>query len=461
MTSIRLRLLVHSYFPILANRQAGGAQFAMHQILVGLANKGVDITVICPETGSSDTISASGIKVLPVLKEKSRTSLKLHERAQNLRHIAAAVGNVDVIWTLDASFPLRVKQPIILTLQTIAYEEELNSLWDFNWDVLVVASNYLGAVVGAVAEPAFWTGVPPPVEIILNGIDTGLFVPTDPAPLLDKLGLPKGKYLLFPHRPEPAKGFDTALLALERLVSAGFDYKLLIPTNPDSVKSCLAKERRYYDRLTHKVEQLRLTSSVIFHPWISLKDLPAYYSLAESCLMLSALPEGFGFTTIQSVSCGTPVISTKAGSLRERLPATHGVTYVEVGAVESTVSAILKAPKRSEITLGQEYVRANYSLDRCVREYLNCFEKARKSKGRYMPAKAEILHLSPWCYFIDLHTIWHDLEMRRMKLKPQEVVIIRHVLEGNNLSHFKHHENEIEQLLKRGILTLSPSSKRI
>lgn len=452
-----MRLLAHSYFPILGSHQAGGAQFAMREVLAGLASAGVDITVVCPEADDSTLLGCNGIQVLPVLKEKSRKALKLHERAQNLRHISAAVERADVIWTLDASFPLRVQQPIVLTLQTIAYEEELNSFWEFNWDVLVAASHYLGSVIDAVAGPSFWAGTPPAVRVILNGIDTDRFALTNSAPLLRKLGLSAGKYILFPHRPEPSKGFDTALRAIRELVSAGYDYKLLIPTNPSSIKSCLDKERKYYRRLFHEVERLGLSSSVIFHPWLPSEDLPAYYSLGEACLVLSALPEGFGFTPVQSVSCGTPVISTKAGSLRERFPPDYGVTYVEVGSVDQVVSAILDIPKHSAISRGQEYVRANYSLERCVREYLDCFEKAAKNTARYAPTRAETLKLSPWCYFIDKNTIWHDLEMKRIGLTRREVFTVRKITEGVYPTDLSPHKSETDSLLKRGILAVSPA----
>lgn len=452
-----MRLLAHSYFPILGSHQAGGAQFAMREVLAGLASAGVDITVICPEADDSTLLGFNGIEVLPVLKEKSRKSLKLHERAQNLRNVSAAVERADVIWTLDASFPLRVQQPIVLTLQTIAYEDELNSFWEFNWDVLVAASHYLGSVIEAVAGPPFWDGAPPAVRVILNGIDTDRFAPTNSAPLLLKLGLPAGKYILFPHRPEPSKGFETALRAIRELVSAGYEYKLLIPTNPSSIKSCLDKERKYYRRLFNEVERLELSSSVIFHPWIPLEDLPAYYSLGEACLVLSTLPEGFGFTPVQSVSCGTPVISTKAGSLRERFPPDHGVTYVEVGAVDQVVSAILDIPKPSAVSRGQEYVRATYSLDRCVREYLDCFEKAAKNTARYAPVRAETLKLSPWCYFIDRNSIWHDLEMRRIELTRREVLTIKKITEGTYQPELSPNKSETDSLLKRGILAVSPA----
>jgi glycosyltransferase involved in cell wall biosynthesis len=453
-----VRLLVHSYFPLLADHQAGGAQFVMRETLSGLVKHGMEITIICPATNRSDLFSACGVEVLPVLKEKARRPLTLHERAENLHHVAVAANKSDVIWTLDRAFPLRVSQPIVLTLQTVAYEDELNSLLSFNWDVLVVASPYLESLARAVAGPGFWAGVPPPIRVIMNGIDTNFFVSSDPAELRRKLALPSGRYILFPHRPEPAKGFDTALSALRQLVCSGFNYKLLIPTAPQSVAHSLDKERRYYSRLSAKVKRLRLNSSVVFHPWITLKDLPAYYTLGEWCLTLSALPEGFGFTPVQSISCGTPVISTKAGSLRERFPANHGVKYVDVGAAEQVASEVLKSPSRSEIQSGRDYVDAKYSMKRCVEEYLDCFTKAQKKSSRYAPVKSDTLRISPWCYFVGRRVIWHDLYMRRMELSEEEVSVIEQIAEGKDSTTTFQFPDAIQRLMARGLIALIPKS---
>jgi len=450
-----LRILVYSYFPVLKDHQAGGAQFAMRQTIEGLAKEGLHITVICPEADGLEILAGERIRVLPILKEATGKTLMLHERARNLHHIAEAAQNVDVIWTLDSLFPLKVKQPIVLMLQTIAYEDELNSFWDFNWDVIVLASDYLAATAKTVAGAAFWKGTAPLMRTILNGIDTNFFAPANTSPLLEKLNLPPAKYILFPHRPEPEKGFDTALLVLKRLIDAGFDYKLLVPTNPHSIKSCLDKERRFYRRLFRTVQQSGLDSAVIFHPWITLDELPAYFSLGETCLMLSSLPEGFGFTPIQSISCETPVISTKSGALRGQFPPGHGVTYVETGEVEPIVSAILKPAPKSHARRGREYVKLKYSFDRYLKEYLDCFKNARKKTGRYEPNGIKKLLFAPWCYFINEQTVWHDLEMKRVVLTQAEKLIIKQITEQKDSFDSRKHKNEIEKLLRRGILTLS------
>lgn len=452
-----MRLLVHSYFPILTSHQAGGAQYAMREILAGLANHGMDITILCPETEHSELFTHERIETLPVLREQVRKPLNLHDRLQNLSHIAAAAENADVVWTLDALFPLQIDQPIVLTLQTIAYEDELDSLFGFNWDVAVAASPYLASIVESVAGPGFWSGDAPEIRVIQNGINADLFIPTDPAPLQHKLGLPPGKYILFPHRPEPAKGFDAALAALKRLVQTDPGYKLLIPTQPSSVKYCLDKERRYYNRLLRKVEQLGLSSAVIFHPWIALEDLPAYYSLGQCCLVLSMLPEGFGFTPVQSVSCGTPVVSTKAGSLREKFPPDHGVTYVEVGDVSQIVSGVLADRQRLALHRGQEYVRVHYSIERCVKQYIDCFTDARKKRGRYLPGcKPEVLHLSPWCYFVGPRTVWHDLHMKPLELTHEEAALLHRIGTGLPLTNSESLTTPMARLLARGLIVGGP-----
>ena len=450
-----MKLLVHSYFPVLRGHQAGGAQYAMHEILLGLAENGFEITLICPEADCSQLISHANIHTHAVLKEKVTTTLTLQERTHNLRCITECLGEADVVWTLDAGFPLSIRQPIVLSLQTIAYEDELNSLLGFNWDTVVVPSTYLKSVIAAVANPAYWPAEALSIRVIQNGIDTSSFIATDSSHLRKKLALQPGRYLLFPHRPEPAKGFRVALAALQQLVARDPSYKLLIPTNPDSVKYCLAKERTYYRRLASQVQRLRLEESVVFHPWIEMEELPAYYSMGEWCLVLSELPEGFGFTAVQAISCGTAVISTRAGALRERFPPHHGVTYVDPGAVEQIAAQILTGPTQSDVKLGRLYVEQNYSIDRCVREYADCFlsvSKATKHGVSALPMTSD-LRLSPWCYMIDQNTIWHDLYARRVHLTQKQAMLLESIIaERNGCSLSASDSASVEHLITLGVL---------
>lgn len=450
-----MKIFAHSYFPVLKAHQAGGAQYAMHEILVGLAREGFEITLICPETDNEKLISHDNIHVIPVLKEKAERSLSLYERTYNLQclHEHISLSDADIVWTLDVHFPLNVKQPIVLSLGTIAYEDELNSLLGFNWDKIVVPSKYLESIVSSVANPSYWPPSQPFIEVIQHGVNINAFIPTASEYLYDKLRLSPGKYLLFPHRPEAAKGFDVALAVLHKLVSHDESYKLLIPTYPESVKYCLAKERTYYKRLAKKVSRMGLAEHVIFHSWVDIEDLPAYYSLGEWCLVLSELPEGFGFTPILAVSCGTPVISTRAGALRERFPVGYGVTYVNPGEVKQITESIIGGASKFELLKGRYYVEHNYSSERCIREYSECFDRVKKRGVSNDCQSLQMnLRVSPWCYLIDEYTVWHDLDMRRIKLSQKESVLLRAISEARLIEELWSDKNCIERLLGKGIV---------
>ena len=45
-----MKILIYSYFPILKEHQAGGAQLIMRELTIGLANSGVEIRILCPHT---------------------------------------------------------------------------------------------------------------------------------------------------------------------------------------------------------------------------------------------------------------------------------------------------------------------------------------------------------------------------------------------------------------------------
>src|SRR5262249_52906638 len=146
-----------------------------------------------------------------------------------------------------------------------------------------------------------WDGKPPPIYSVPCGIETDIFSPTSTDHLSSKLSLGRSElYLLFPHRPDPNKGFETALKTLKQLYQIGKDYKLLIPVSPTA--SSDPNDSKYYAALRSQAEQLGVGQSVIFHEWIHQNDLPAYFSLGNWCLVLSEVPEGFGLTPAQSVS---------------------------------------------------------------------------------------------------------------------------------------------------------------
>lgn len=71
-----------------------------------------------------------------------------------------------------------------------------------------------------------------------------------------------------------------------------------------------------YDDLSRRVEAHGLQSDVLFVGYAGADELPLWYAGAQHCVFPS-LYEGFGFPVVESMACGTPVITSNVSSLPE------------------------------------------------------------------------------------------------------------------------------------------------
>lgn len=71
-----------------------------------------------------------------------------------------------------------------------------------------------------------------------------------------------------------------------------------------------------FDSIFERVKALGLEEQVHFLGFVADDDLPALYSLAE-VFAFPSFYEGFGLPILESMACGTPVISSNASSLPE------------------------------------------------------------------------------------------------------------------------------------------------
>ena len=65
--------------------------------------------------------------------------------------------------------------------------------------------------------------------------------------------------------------------------------------------------------------------------------MPVFYNIADVTLNISDA-EGFGLATLESLSCGTPIIATMTGGLQEQV--TDGNEYFGVGIEPSSKAVI-------------------------------------------------------------------------------------------------------------------------
>ena len=80
------------------------------------------------------------------------------------------------------------------------------------------------------------------------------------------------------------------------------------------------------DAYQEKIKKLaeKFDDRVVFTGYISQQELPDIYNLAEISVLPSMWDEPAGLTMIESLACGTPVITTRSGGIPE---------YVEGGAI--------------------------------------------------------------------------------------------------------------------------------
>src|SRR5262249_46665528 len=156
------------------------------------------------------------------------------------------------------------------------------------------------------------------------GVDTTVFTPLDEDrdALRRRLGLPLGlPLLLFSSRVAPEKDADTLLRALKLLVARGRSLRLLNRS---------AGFRRFQQHAAALGVAEFVDAADALPPSTELADL---YRAVDLCIQASR-QEGLGFSPLEALASGTPVIAAEVGGLKETIIANHtGWTY-ECGDVE-------------------------------------------------------------------------------------------------------------------------------
>lgn len=132
-------------------------------------------------------------------------------------------------------------------------------------------------------------------------IDLEKFRPGNKAELRGKLDLENKFSVLFVGRLIEKKGVRILVLAAEALPEANF---IFAGTGP---------EEKFLKAAQKKFQNIDFLGSV------ANRDLPQYYAAADALCIPSQYEEGFGRVAMEAVACGTPVIASDKGGLREAL----------------------------------------------------------------------------------------------------------------------------------------------
>lgn len=167
-------------------------------------------------------------------------------------------------------------------------------------------------------------------------------------------------------------GLETLITAMSYVARAVPDALLLIGG------------RGYLEEsLKSQVRKLNLESNIQFLGFIPEEELPKYYQAADLFVLPTEALEGFGLVTIESLSCGTPVIATPVGANPEVLGPLGSEFICRDISPQALADRIIEfIEKRDNLDLRmrcREYCVTKFGIDRVVDMIEQVLQEAAKN----------------------------------------------------------------------------------
>jgi glycosyltransferase involved in cell wall biosynthesis len=302
----------------------------------GLVARGVQVTLFA--TADSITGAHLAATALRGYAEDPDLDAKVWEAL----HIAAAferAGEFDLIHNsfdfLPLSYSRLVATPVVTTIHGFSSEQIVPVFERYN-DI----GHYVAISEADRHERLEYAAT------IHHGIDMRTFDP----------GAGDGGYLLFFGRIHPDKGTAEAIEVAERvgmpLVIAG-----------------IVQDRSYFERLVApRVDDDRVS----YVGPVGSEERGALLGGARALLHLVNFDEPFGFSVVEAMACGTPVIAQRRGAMGEIVrPAENGFL---VDTQDEAVSAVHAAEALDRAAV-RASVEKRFGVDRMVDDYLALYQR--------------------------------------------------------------------------------------
>ena len=421
--------------PLFASKSMGGAQKQLKKVALHLAETGHQVTVLCTyrQPDASETFYwHPRAQVLPILRFKQPFpepyDTPIYNIANAIYDVIDHMQHGDAYYSHDGGliFPfVHQHKPSTVSLRSVLFSETLQSGFLFNTDALIVPAPYTAQVWQATAGQ-FYPQLPERIHTILNGLDFERYHPNVfTENLIKRLSLApeKYRYLLYPHRPDEAKGIRQTILLVEKLVKEyGYtDIRVLIPQWIDT--GLAAHVKAYYDGLARDIAERGLTDFLVFHEWIGDDDMSAYFALGSLTLVLGNYVETFGNTPYESLACGTPALVANVGAYRGVIPNAYTFDYGDTKRAAEMAAHFLQYGDGKKVeTLA--WLHTHYQQLDMVCHYEQVILETPKQaplEHKFRPIIG--YQLAPWCYVTSSDAIYHDF-LGHGEFHPQLIIAL-------------------------------------
>lgn len=333
MTPLRIAVLAPVSWRVPPRHYGPWEQFAS-LLTEGLAARGADVTLFA----TADSITAG--KLASVVPRGYSEDAGVEPKVVECLHIAHAferAGEFDLIHNSFDFLPLTysrlVDTPVLTTIHGFSSELILPVYQRYN-----ETSAYV-AISDADRHPSLDY-----VATIHHGIETAAFS-VHPSP---------GGYLLFFGRIHADKGTAEAIDVADA-------------TGLPLVIAGIVQDQSYFDELVApRLDGERIS----FIGPVTAAERSTLLGGAQALLHLIGFEEPFGYSVVESMACGTPVIAFRRGSMPELIE--DGTTGFLVEDVSGAVAAVERASG-----LDREAIRADavtrFDVARMVDEYLDAY----------------------------------------------------------------------------------------
>jgi glycosyltransferase involved in cell wall biosynthesis len=454
-----MKILAISIAPIFKGYIHGGSQRIFLNVMESLS-KNNQIKTYCTKRGDNcETFKFNkNFEVYPILPFRQFFPFPYMTNPKNIVDIIKIIKKgsewADCIYIHADGYLLKnfldVKIPIVTSYHDFIYPITISSAFSGYSDKIIIPSKYLFECfknsIGNVFE-----NIMQRTELINNGIDEKIFFKDNSKTNELKLKLKikdNEKIILFPHRPEVSKGIVETINLLENLLKSGLKIRLLFPEYID----CKYDEsiKKDYSNLKKDLMNRGLLENVSFFDWIPYNEMRHIYSLANLTLNLGNFVEAFGLVPLESLLCETPVICTKAGSLRYNLPNLDGVTLINYNDNNQLLEEAKNILKVSSFDFSKIhlYIKTNFNYEEMLMGYTKLFNGIKKAppiKVKMNPNKIESYILSPWCYLLE-DSVYDDYLGDYIKLDENTI----NTLKSKKI--FFLNDFKTESLIKQNIL---------
>lgn len=169
--------------------------------------------------------------------------------------------------------------------------------------------------------------------------------------------------ILFLSRLHEKKGLDLLMRAAAQLRDEGLSFVLLIAGSGEAA---------YEAQLRQLVGQLQLDHRVCFLGLIKGEAKISLYQAAD-LFVLPTHQENFGLVLVESLACGTPIITTRGTDIWKEMASAGGVvSALQPDALAAAMRQLLALPTPQRTDLGRrgrEWVFEHYNMDHLASGY--------------------------------------------------------------------------------------------